>query len=170
MLEQLIKMAQERLGGISRDVPELNDLDSKQVTDVTAYTLINNIFLQAKKGNFAPFREMLSGVETTDSHKAVDQLKDPVSTQLQNKLNISNVSAKQLAIIALPIIMNMLNKRVQNAKSGGFNVDDEMNKMNGKSGGILSNLLNMFGGNNQNSNKINTILKNLISKSQNQEI
>ncbi len=162
MLEQLIKIAQERLDGISRKIPELNDLDGKQVTEVTSQTLINTIIQQAKKGDFSSLREMLSGNETGENDKVIDQLKDPVSNQLQNKLNISNISAKQLAIIALPIIMNMLNKRVQNAKSGGYNVNDEMNNLNGKRGGLLNSLMSMFGAKDNNSRLIDNILKNLI--------
>ncbi|MFI5170797.1 MAG: hypothetical protein ACHQFW_00315 [Chitinophagales bacterium] len=162
MLEQLILMAQERLGGISRDIPELNDLDSTQVTDVTSQTLINTIMQQAKKGNVLSLREMLSGIDTPADHKVIERLKDPIMNQLQSRLNISGESAKQLAVIALPIIMNMLNHKVQNAKTGGFNIHEEMNTLNTSGGGLLKNIVNLFGANNQNSRTINTILQNLI--------
>lgn len=50
MFDQLLNIAQENLGGITRNIPGLNDLDSKQVSDVTSQTVINTILLQAKKG------------------------------------------------------------------------------------------------------------------------
>lgn len=49
MLNQLFNLAQEHLGGISRDIPELTDLDSKQVSSITSQTVVNTILQQAKR-------------------------------------------------------------------------------------------------------------------------
>ncbi len=163
MLEQLIQLAQGKLDGITRNIPELNDLDSKQVSDVTSQTVVNTILQLAKKGNFHSLREMLSGLDTHQNSEAVQQLEMPVTNQLQNKLNISDQSAKQLALMALPIILNMMNKKVNKAQNSGFDVNNALNSLNANGGGgMLNAVLSLFGGSSGNTRAINNILKNLI--------
>lgn len=162
MLNQLLDLAQEHLGGISRDIPELTDLDSKQVSSVTSQTVVNTILQQAKKGNMGSLKEMLSGDNTDQNNQVVQQLQGPIMTQLQSKLNISGQSAQQLAVLALPIIMNMLNGKVKNAQSSGFDVNNALNTIVTNKGGMLNGLLGLFGGNNKNSKMINNIISQLI--------
>lgn len=162
MLSQLLDLAQEHLNGISRNIPELTDLDSRQVTSVTSETVINTIMQQARKGNVNSLREMLSGTETGADHQTIQHLQGSVVNQLQSKLNISDDSAKQLAVMALPIIMNMLNGKVKTAQNGGFDINDAMRGLNGKNGGLLNGILGMLGGNKGNTRTINNILQNLI--------
>lgn len=162
MFDQLLKIAQENLGGITRNIPGLNDLDSKQVSDVTSQTVIDTILQQAKKGNIHSLKEMLSGADTPQENEVIDNLKGPVTNQLQNKLNISDQSAKQLAIMALPIIMNMLNSKVRDAQNTGFDINAELNSLNGKGAGMLNSILGLFGGNNGNNKVINNLLERLI--------
>ena len=162
MFDQLLNIAQENLGGITRNIPGLNDLDSKQVSDVTSQTVINTILLQAKKGDVNPLKEMLSGIDTGHDNDIINSLKGSVTNQLQNKLNISNQSAQQLAIMALPIIMNMLNGKVRNAQNSGFDINSEINSMQGKGGGMLNSILSLFGGNNGNNRVINNLLQRLM--------
>ncbi len=162
MLNQLLDLAQEHLGGISRDIPELTDLDSKQVSSVTSQTVVNTILQQAKKGNMGSLREMLSGDNTDHNNQVVQQLQGPIMNQLQSKLNISGQSAQQLAVLALPIIMNMLNGKVKSAQSSGFDVNNALNTIVSNKGGMLNSLLGMFGGNNKNSKMINNIISQLI--------
>lgn len=163
MFDQLLNIAQENLGGITRNIPGLNDLDSKQVSDVTSQTVINTILYQAKKGDINSLKEMLSGTDTGHDNEVINALKGSVTNQLQNKLNISGQSAQQLAIMALPIIMNMLNGKVRNAQNTGFDINSELNSLNGKGGGMLNSLLGLFGGNNGNTKVINNLLQRLIN-------
>ena len=162
MLNQLLKMAQENLGGISRDIPELTDLDSKQVSSITSQTVVNTILQQAKKGNMGSLREMLSGADTGTDNQVVQQLQSSVTTQLQSKLNISGQSAQQLAVMALPIIMNMLNGKVKNAQSSGFDINSALNGLKSQKGGLLNGILGMLGSNNKNGKLINNIISQLI--------
>ncbi len=162
MFDQLLTIAQENLGGITRNIPGLNDLDSKQVSDVTSQTVINTILLQAKKGDINSLKEMLSGTDTSHDNEVVNSLKGSVTNQLQNKLNISDQSAQQLAIMALPIIMNMLNGKVRNAQNTGLDINSELNPLNGRGGGMFNSLLGLFGGNNGNTKVINNILQRLM--------
>lgn len=162
MLNQLIEMAQKHLNGISRDIPELNDVDSKQITSITSKTVVDTILQQAKKGNMGSLREMLSGTDTDHQSDVLQQLKGPVVNQLQSKLNISGQSAQQLAVMALPIIMNMLNGKVNAAKSNGFDINSALQGLSQNKGGFLNSILGMFGGNNQNSKMINNIITQLI--------
>jgi len=162
MLTQLLNLAETHLNGVDREIPDLLDLDSKSVSSVTSQTVINTIMQQARKGNVGGLREMLSGSETTSDHLSIERLKGPVATQLQNRLNISGDTAAQLAAMALPVIMNMLNHKVQSAQSGGLNIHDAIGQMSGKGGGLMnvvSGLLNS----NRNNKTINSILQNLIN-------
>ena len=81
MFDQLLTIAQENLGGITRNIPGLNDLDSKQVSDVTSQTVINTILLQAKKGDINSLKEMLSGTDTSHDNEVVNSLKGSVTNQ-----------------------------------------------------------------------------------------
>lgn len=162
MLQQLTHLAEEHLQGIDRNIPELIDLDSKSVAAMTSQTVVSTIMQQAKKGNIYALREMLSGVETDGSHDVIKQLQSPVTAQLQNKLNISSEGAGQLAAIALPIILNMLNAKVRNAQTGGVNIADALSGLKGNGGGILQSITGLLGGNSRSSKTINSILQNLI--------
>ena len=55
MLNQLLEMAQKHLDGISRDIPELTDVDSKQITSITSKTVVDTIMQQAKKRKYGFF-------------------------------------------------------------------------------------------------------------------
>ncbi len=162
MLQQLLHLVEEHLQGIDRNVPELRDLDSKSISSMTSQTVVNTIMQQAKKGNTFALREMLSGVDTDASHDVIKQLQGPVTTQLQNKLNISSEGAGHLATMALPIILNMLNSKVKTAQHQGINIQDALEALNGKGGGILQSITGLLGGNNKSNKTINSILQNLI--------
>ena len=155
MLNQLLEMAQKHLDGISRDIPELTDVDSKQITSITSKTVVDTIM----QGSL---REMLSGADTDNQNDVLQQLQGPVVNQLQSKLNISGQSAQQLAVMALPIIMNMLNGKVNAAKTNGFDINNALQGLSQNKGGLLNSILGMFGGNNQNSKMINNIITQLI--------
>lgn len=163
MIQQLLNLAEEHLQGIERNIPELMDLDSKSVSAMTSQTVVNTIMQQAKKGNVNGLREMLSGADTDANHDSIKQLQGSVTAQLQNKLNISEQGAGQLATIALPIIMNMLNAKVRNAQSGGLNINDALKALNGNGGGILQSITGLLGGNKKGNKTINSILQNLMS-------
>ena len=162
MFDQLLNIAQENLGGITRNIPGLNDLDSKQVSDVTSQTVINTILYQAKKGDVNSLKEMLSGSDTGHDNEVINSLKGSVTNQLRNKLNISDQSAQQLAIMALPIIMNMLNGKVRNAQNSGLDINSQLNSLSGRGGGMFNSLLGHFGGNNGNTKVINNLLQRLM--------
>jgi hypothetical protein len=107
-------------------------------------------------------REMLSGADTGTDNQVVQQLQSSVTTQLQSKLNISGQSAQQLAVMALPIIMNMLNGKVKNAQSSGFDINSALNGLKSQKGGLLNGILGMLGSNNKNGKLINNIISQLI--------
>ncbi len=162
MLEQLLKIAQENMQGISRSFPELNDLDSKEVTEVTSQTIVNMIMQQARKGDVHSLQEMLSGKPTGNDHAVIHRLKDPLVNQLQSRLNITQQSAEGLALIALPIIMNMLNHKVQDAKTGGIDIHNSISSIRSNGKGIVNEIVSLFGTRNQNSKRIDGILESLM--------
>jgi len=164
MVNELLELASKNLNGISKDIPELTDLDSHQVSSITSTTVVNTILQLAKKGNVGSLKEMLSGNDTLNGNEEVKGLQTSVSSQLQSKLNISGQSAQQLAVMALPIIMNMLNSKVKTSQNEGFDINSALNTISAKKGGLINSVLGMLGGNNQNSKMINSILQQLIKK------
>lgn len=162
MLNQLFEIARTNLNGISKDIPELIDLDSNQVSSITSKTVVDTILHQAKKGNIDSLREMLSGLDTSHGNDVVKGLESSVTSQLQTKLNISGQSAQQLAVMALPIIMNMLNSKVNSAQSNGFDINKSLNALTTRKSGLISGILSMVTGNNQNTKAINSVIQQLI--------
>lgn len=162
MISQLLSLAEDHLHGIGHGNPDLVDIDSKEVTSVTADSIVQTIMQQARKGNVLALREMLSGSDTASDHSVVTKLQGPITTQLQNRLNISESAAKQLATQSLPIILNMLNVKVKSAQHSGLNIHDALGALSANSGGFLKGITGMLGGNTKSNKTINSIFQNLI--------
>ena len=58
--------------------------------------------------------------------------------------------------------MNMLNGKVNAAKTNGFDINNALQGLSQNKGGLLNSILGMFGGNNQNSKMINNIISILF--------
>lgn len=165
MLDQLLKLAQENLGGISHNIPDVQNIQPDKLNGIASQTIINTIMQQMKGGNLDMVKELFSGNHTTDDSTIVNALKNPVANNLMNKLGISGNSAQQLALMAIPIVLNMLNGRVKNAQNSGLDVSGLLNQLSNKgSGGFLNTILSMFGGGGSGNTKIISQLLNGLMK------
>ncbi|MFN0275270.1 MAG: hypothetical protein ACKVPJ_05970 [Chitinophagales bacterium] len=163
MLEQLLKLAQENLAGLSHNIPDAQKIEPDKMNGITSQTIISTIMQQMKGGNLDVVKELFSGNHTADDATIVNSLKTPVAENLMSKLGLSKNSAQQLALMAIPIVMNMLNGRVKNAQNSGLNVNDMLNQLNNKSGGgLVNSIMSMFGGGNKNMKIINQLLNGLM--------
>ncbi len=70
---------------------------------------------QAKSGNFEGVMEMFSGKETKPDSPAVDHLAGDLTAGLSQKLGIDSQKAMSIATAALPMLLNLFNKQVNDA-------------------------------------------------------
>jgi hypothetical protein len=163
MLDQLLKIAQQNLEGIAHNIPDASNIEPGKLNGITSQTIINTIMKQLKGGNADVVREMFSGNTTSDDSSVVNLLKTPVANNLATKLGLSEGAASKLALIAIPIVMNMLNGRVKTAQNNGLDVSGMLNQLSNKqSGGFLNTILSMFGGGNNNMKIISQLLNGLM--------
>lgn len=176
MLEQLLEMAQSQLGNQFTEDPEVDNNIVPQASQVASSSVLNAIMDQVKGGNISAITEMLSGSQTDASHPEVQNLVPGVANNLMSQLGIGSSQAQGLAGKAIPVILNMLNGKVQNAQSqGGFDVASLLGQLTGGgaqqqnsgAGGILSSLAGSLlggGGNNSGGGLQSTIINGVLGK------
>lgn len=149
MLDQLLSFAKDNLTDILDGIPEMQQMDKQQSLDVMSKSVVNTIMDQVKSGDFSALKEMLNGNTTAHDSDEVKKLHEPIAQDLMKKLNLSENTSGVLSAAVIPIIMNMLNNKVSNAKSNGVDVDGYLNKME-QGSGLLSSILKLFGAKNLN--------------------
>jgi len=110
MIDQLLKSA---------DGP-LKDLLAQTSGDADSAGTVRETFLeviqtQARSGNFEGIMEMFSGSETPADGATVNHLKGNLGDKLSEKLGIDTDKALSIAAAALPMLLNLFNKRVNDA-------------------------------------------------------
>lgn len=158
MFEQLMSMAQSHLGENLPNQQALQGLgvNTQDVAGVTSQAVLDTLMQQLQSGDMSGIQEMLSGADTTPDSPAVNGLMPNVTSQLSNQLNLSPGMAQTIAAIAIPLILNMLNGRVNQAQQGGMDVGGMLGGLlgggggsMGAGGGLLGSVLGgMMGGNN----------------------
>ena len=154
MLEQLMSLAQSQLGSQFDNNPQLQQLgvNPQQAAGVVSESVMESLMQQLQSGDFSGVQEMLSGQDTTPDNPAVNGLMPNVASQLGSKLNLSPGTAQMIASIAIPLIMNMLNGRVNQAQQGGMDIGGLLGGLMGggqqsAGGGLLGSVLGgMMGG------------------------
>lgn len=145
MFEQLMGMAQEHLGGNMGSHPDLQQagVNPQDVAGVASESIMQGLNQQVQSGDYSSVQEMLSGMDTSPDSPAVNGLMPGVTSQLSNRLGLSPGVAQTIAMMAIPLILNMLNGRVNQSRQGGNDI-----------GGMLGGLLG--GGNAGNSGNANS--------------
>ena len=112
MLDQLLKLAdgplQEMLAGMNQDQAGASAGALKD-------TITSSLQKQVASGDMSAIQEMFSGKETSPGASSINKLRGDVSQGLMEKLGISKEQAMGIAAAALPMIMNLFNKRVNDA-------------------------------------------------------
>ncbi len=122
MLDTLIDLAKDQLTGVVNNQPELQNRDPQETARVTGKTVLEELVGQAQGGNTAGLMEMLSGQPTTATNPVVSSLIPNVAVKLAGRLGISEGTARTLAMVAVPMIMNMMNGQVNQAQKGGLDI------------------------------------------------
>ena len=147
MFDELIKMAQQQLGG---ELQSNHGLDSDKANDTAG--VIGNHFMeviksQAGNKDFSSISEFFSGSVTDASHPSIQNM----LPDLQNKLQSSGFSMEQasgLASTALPVLFNMFNDKVGAAKAQGIDIQSLIQQFSGggMNFGNMGSLFSMAGG------------------------
>ncbi len=157
MFEQLVSMATSHLGDnlSSNEAIKGLGVDHQNVAGVAGNVILQTLMGQLQNNDTSALQEMLSGTETSQNSPAVSSLMPSVVSQLGSQLNLSSGTAQSIAAVAIPLIMNMLNGRVNQAQQGGMDIGGMLGGLmgggnaSGGGGGLLGSVLGglMGGGN-----------------------
>ena len=143
MLDKLLKLA---------DGP-LQDLLAKSGGNPQSAAAVKESFMeviqsQASSGNFEGIMEMFSGKETSSDSPAVSHLTGDLTNGLSQTLGIASQKAMSIAAAALPMLLNLFNKQVNDAPQPNEDIMNSVVKsMKGDGGSGLDDLLgSVFGG------------------------
>ena len=143
MLDKLLKLA---------DGP-LQDLLAKSGGNPQSAAAVKESFMeviqsQASSGNFEGIMEMFAGKETSSDSPAVSHLTGDLTNGLSQKLGIDSQKAMSIAAAALPMLLNLFNKQVNDAPQPNEDIMNSVVKsMKGDGGSGLDDLLgSVFGG------------------------
>lgn len=147
MLDKILEQAKSQLVPALIDDPQVDNAQADQIAQVSGETVINSLSDQLKSGDTSGIMEMLSGADTDPSNPAVNNLSPKVAENLISRLGISPELAQNIASKAIPIIMNMFNGKVADAKNQGVDIGSIIGGLvSGQGGGFLGKLGGLFGG------------------------
>ncbi|MFN8437690.1 MAG: DUF937 domain-containing protein [Cytophagales bacterium] len=155
MLEQLLNSEQGNLFDLVKNFQGIDNQHNEAATNIVKDTIVSSLSNQAKSGDLSGILEMFSGSQTNGINNAASSMSNDIVSNLVSKLGINPSQASGFVQMAMPIIMNMFNNKVQNAKSSGFDVASLIgqfaggNSGSGIDAGSVSSLISMFtnGGN-----------------------
>lgn len=143
MLDSLLKSADGPLKDIMANFGG-NPESAGSVRD----TFLNVIQSQAKSGNFDGVMEMFSGRETDPEGPVATSLKGDLGNGLSQKLGIDTGQALSIAAAALPMLLNLFNKKVNDAPQANEEIQESVVKsMKEEDGAGLGGLLGSIFGN-----------------------
>ncbi len=112
MLDKLLKLVdgplQEMLAGLDKDKAS----ESAHAVEGSIYETLKK---QVASGDLSAVKEMFSGKDTDASNPVVKNLEGEVSHSLMDKLGIDSNTAMTMAVAAIPMLMNIFNKKVNDA-------------------------------------------------------
>ncbi|HEY9560066.1 MAG TPA: DUF937 domain-containing protein [Anseongella sp.] len=148
MLDKLVELAKGQLLPSLIDDPDVDNAQAEEIARVSGDSVINSLMEQAKGGDLSGLQEMLSGNETDPANPAANQFVPKVAENLASRLGLSPEMAQKIAVMAIPLIMNMLNGKVKDAKDKGIDVGDLLGSLagGGQGGGLIGKLGGLFGG------------------------
>lgn len=112
MLDKLLKLADGPLRKILAGVDKDNAPESAHIVEES---VLETLKRQVSSGDLSAVKEMFSGKETDPSNPVANNLQGEVSHSLMDKLGIDSKTAMSMAAVAIPFLMNMFNKKVNDA-------------------------------------------------------
>jgi len=116
MLDQLLNLAKNHLADQFFADPDVDNQIAEQSANVAGDSIINSIMDMAKGGQLNGILNMLSGNQTSSNSPIVNMIMPGVVNTLAQKLGVNPNIAQMLASKAVPLVMNMLNGKVNRAE------------------------------------------------------
>ena len=139
MLDQLLKIAE---GPLKEALAGIDSKKAPQAMNVVKESVMDSLKNQVASGNLDIVQEMFSGKETKSTSPIVSELQGDISKNLMSKLGIDSSTAMKMATIAIPLLMNMFNKKINDApQANGDILSSVVDAIKGGSGGALGNML-----------------------------
>lgn len=149
MLEKLLKMADGPLqDALARSGTNAGPGTASAIEEIFGSLLEK----RAKSGNTEAVKEMFSGRETTPTSPVVNNLKGDLSQGLADRLGIDSKQAMAMAAVALPLLINFFNKKVNDAPQANDDIMSSIVKAiqgEGNGGGLESIMGSLLGGGNK---------------------
>lgn len=145
MLDQLLKMAE---GPLKEVLSGVNSEKSPQAMNIVRETVMNSLQNQVAKGDLGVVKEMFSGKNTDASNPILNALTGEVATNLISKLGIDSSTAMSMAKVAIPVVMNLFNQKINSAPQANEDIMSSVidTLKGGNGGGIGSMLGSILGG------------------------
>lgn len=165
MLDKLLEQAKSQLIPSLENDPEVDNAKAGQIAEVSSDTVINSLIGQAKSGDLSGIQEMLSGEDTDAASPAANSLVPQLAQNLASKIGISPETAQSIASKVIPLIMNMFNGKVKDAKNQGMDIGGMLGGLTGgQGGGLLGKVSDMFGGGGKSSGNKQNDISDLLGK------
>src|SRR3546814_16457236 len=122
MLDKLVELAKGQLLPSLIDDPDVDNAQAEEIARVSGDSVINSLMEQAKGGDLAGLQEMLSGNETDPGNQEENQFVPKVAENLAYRQGMSPEMTQKIDVVALTLLMNMFNGKVNEAKNKGIEV------------------------------------------------
>ncbi len=168
LTDELINLSKEPLSNAFNGMPGFENVDMNDLTGAAGKSVIDAVMQQLQSGNFNSLLEMFSGKNTMENHESVNELQNPVASDLKNQFGFSQQTAQQLAMLAIPILLNLFNQKVSDSQNSGFNINELIRQFtsNQNNGGLMQIISNLFRTRTNQSNSthdlFNTIIRNFL--------
>jgi hypothetical protein len=124
MLDPLLLAAREKLEKELVDKPQLQKRNVHQTARIISEGVIEALTQRLLSGDDSVVQEILSGQETVANSPLISNLLPVVSTYLAPHLGISNGEARNMAKMAIPLVLDALNGRIARARQRGLDVSE----------------------------------------------
>ena len=142
MLDSIINAAKAELGKkLSENGVEDNQLDV--VLGLAKDTVLDNFKSSATDGNIGSVLSLFNGKQSIQGSSMVTNIIGDYAGKLVSKMGFSESAGKSIAGIAIPFILNMINKQTPASGLPGNDLSALM--ASGMMGGIKDNLMGKLG-------------------------
>jgi hypothetical protein len=142
MLEELLKSGGKELISQLGSQFNLDASQANQVAEVSSETIKNELFDEAKSGNFDGILSLFNGSTSSAGSALSGKLTNSLVGSLLSKVGLKNEMAQKVATFVIPFILQKISG---NKPSGGFSAGDLTSLLGGSTTDILkdkaSNLL-----------------------------
>lgn len=155
MLENILSLVKDQV------MPAINKADipqekQQQAVDTTASTILDGLKDQLVPSNLSEVMNLFGKGSSSSSSSfgnnvMVQTIQSSVVSALTQKVGLSSGIANTIASVAVPAVMSLLSKKVQDSNEPGFNIESLVKSLGGSDnkdkGGLAGMLGGLFGGN-----------------------